>query len=369
MSVLLIAEAGVNHNGNAELAHQLVDAAAQAGVDAVKFQTFVPEQLASSHARKADYQERNLAADGSEGNSQLQMLQRLALEFPAHHELLTHCRQRGIAFLSSPFDATSATFLIDDLQLPTIKLGSGELTNGPLLWQLARSGRRLILSTGMATMDEVREALGLLCHATRVDSEQPQTSDFAAFFEPGLLDERVTLLHCTTEYPCPLDSVNLRAMDTLGEAFGLPVGYSDHTRGINVSLAAAARGAAVIEKHFTLDRSLPGPDHAASLEPAELNALVLGVREIETALGSPTKAPADAELANAQVARKSLCALRDIGEGDSFSADNLGSKRPGSGISPMHYWSVLGLHSSRAYARDDIVDRCDGPLAKADKTS
>lgn len=351
MSVYVIAEAGVNHNGDIALAHRLIDAAADAGADAVKFQTFVPELLASRFAAKADYQQRNQPDD----DGQLQMLQRLALGFEQHHELVDHCAERGIAFLSSPFDPASAAFLIDTLQLPCIKLGSGELTNGPLLWQLARSGRELILSTGMADMQEIQAALGLICHAQQVGGNRPATDDFATRFEPTLLRDRVTLLHCTTEYPCPLEDVNLRAMDSLRQGFGLAVGYSDHTEGISVALAAAARGAQVIEKHFTLDRDLPGPDHRASLQPPQLQAMVQGIRDIERALGSNEKRPAGVERRNAQVARKSLCASRAIAAGEVFSVDNLCAKRPGNGISPMLYWQLLGRTAATAYGVDEPI--------------
>jgi len=352
MSVYVIAEAGVNHNGDIELAHRLVDAAADVGADAVKFQTFVPELLASRHAAKADYQQRNQP----DQDNQLQMLHKLALGFDDHHELIAHCAERGIEFLSSPFDHVSAAFLIDTLQLPRIKLGSGELTNGPLLWKLAKSGRELILSTGMATLSEVREALGLISHAVKTDGDTPTTDDFAACLDPSFLRDRVSLMHCTTEYPCPLDQVNLRAMDNLRNSFGLPVGYSDHTAGINVSLAAVARGARIIEKHFTLDRTLPGPDHLASLEPGELSELVSGIRQIEQALGSYNKQPTEAELKNAQIARKSLCADREIKQGETFTHRNLCAKRPGSGISPMRYWSTLGKVAERDYAEDEVID-------------
>lgn len=351
MSVLLIAEAGVNHNGDLSLAHQLVDAAADAGAEAVKFQTFVPEQLASQHAAKAGYQQHS----PQDNENQLAMLRELALGHRQHRELLAHCIERGITFLSSPFDSISASFLTDELQLPVIKLGSGELTNGPLLWQLARSDRSLILSTGMATLEEIRDALGLLCHAQQTSSETPQSDDFGGCFVPGLLDRRVTLLHCTTEYPCPPGNVNLLAMDTLKDTFGLPVGYSDHTQGIDVALAAAARGARVIEKHFTLDRKLPGPDHVASLMPDELSALIRGVRTIEQALGSGQKCPGPVETENARVARKSLCALEKLAAGAPFTPDNLGSKRPGNGMSPMHFWELLGEKASREYAADELI--------------
>jgi len=350
--VYVIAEAGVNHNGDLKLAHELVDAAADAGADAVKFQTFVPELLASSLAEKAAYQQRNQP----DKDNQLEMLQKLALDFEHHHELFDHCQRREIDFLSSPFDKHSASFLIDKMELPQIKLGSGELTNGPLIWQLALSGRKLILSTGMATLDEIREALGLICHAITHPGEQPQTNDFSACFDARLLKNHVSLLHCTTEYPCPVDSVNLLAMNTLAETFGLTCGYSDHTQGINVSLAAVARGAVIIEKHFTLDRSLPGPDHLASLEPEELKLLVEGIRQIELALGSKDKQPVASERNNAAIARKSIIALQAISKGQGYNSDNIGCKRPGKGISPMRYWSLLDKTSQRDYDKDEIIE-------------
>jgi len=354
--VYIIAEAGVNHNGDIERALALVDAAAAAGADAVKFQTFNPAALVTGSARQADYQIRN---EGDSG-SQLAMLQRLVLKPGDHRVLMDRCAARGIDFLSSPFDPASADFLIHELRLPCIKLGSGELTNGPLLLQVARSGRELILSTGMATLDEIREALGVVAFGYLQQGEPPgRTALLAALAHPEapeLLQRRVTLLHCTTEYPCPLDQVNLRAMDTLAETFGLPVGYSDHTLGIQVSVAAAARGATILEKHFTLDRSLPGPDHVASLKPDELAALVTAVREVSQALGSPEKIPAAVELKNAQVARKSLVAARDIAAGEPFSAANLTVKRPGHGRSPLDYWDLLGQPATRAYAADEVIE-------------
>lgn len=352
MHCYLIAEAGVNHNGQPELAHRLIDAAADAGANAVKFQTFVPESLVAAGTAKAAYQERNQAS----GDDQLHMLQQLALPFSVYAELQQHCNQRGIDFLSSPFDAQSADLLTDELQLSTIKLGSGELTNGPLLWQLARRNIQLILSTGMANLDEIQASLGLLCHARQGDWEQPQTDDFAACFDPALLRDRVTLLHCTTAYPCPSDQVNLRAMDTLADHFGLPVGYSDHTQGIAVSLAAAARGACLIEKHFTMDRQLPGPDHAASLQPNELAELAAGLKVVTNALGNGDKTPHPDERVTAKVARKSLVAARAIKQGEPFTTENLICKRPGTGISPMRYWEKLGKTSSCDYAADGVID-------------
>ncbi len=349
-SVYVIAEAGVNHNGDPARARDMIDVAADAGADAIKFQTFVPAALASREATKAAYQQRNDATS----ESQLGMLSRLALDFDSHHQLLQHCQARGIDFLSSPFDLHSARFLIDDLGLQRIKLGSGELTNAPLLWQLATHGISLILSTGMATLDEVRQALGLCCLAR--DGIAPLSArQCSAAFVPGMLNGRVSLMHCTTEYPCPADQVNLRAMDTLAEMSGLPVGYSDHSEGLGVSLAAVARGARIIEKHFTLDRTLPGPDHAASLQPDELHALIANIRVVSQALGRSAKTPGDNELRNARVARKSLVAALPIRRGEPFTEQNLTTKRPGDGLSPMRYWALLGQPADRDYAADELI--------------
>ncbi len=354
--VYLIAEAGVNHNGDPERALAMVDAAAEAGADAVKFQTFDPAALVTRDAPRAEYQRRN---DGDHGG-QLAMLRGLALPPETHRRLAARCAERGIDFLSSPFDPDSARFLIEEMALPRIKLGSGELTNGPLLWQLGRTGRRLILSTGMAGLDEIGETLGLLAAAFLGHASPPPRSALGALWQQpeahALLRERVALLHCTTEYPCPLDQVNLRAMDTLRETFGLETGYSDHTPGIEVSLLAAARGARIIEKHFTLDRGLPGPDHAASIEPDALKALAEGLRRVATVLGSPEKRLAPVEEGNRAVARKSLVALRPIARGEPFTADNLGCKRPGTGRSPMDYWALLGQPAERAYQADEVIE-------------
>jgi N-acetylneuraminate synthase len=350
-AVFVIAEAGVNHDGELARALELVDIAAASGADAVKFQTFVPEALASGDADRAAYQRRNLPGD----NSQLAMLRRLVLRHDDHHALVDRCRSRGIAFLSSPFDRRSADFLLTGLGLDTIKLGSGELTNAPLLWQVMQSPARLILSTGMATMDEVLTALGVCCLA--LDGIEPMSaSQCHEAFAAERLRDRVTLLHCTTAYPCPVDEVNLRAMTTLAEATGLPVGYSDHTRGIAVSVAAAARGACIVEKHFTTDRSLPGPDHAASLEPDELADMVRMIREVGLALGDADKQPTASERDNAPHARKSLVAAVSIRAGDVFSPDNLAAKRPGNGLTPLHYWSLLGRQARRDYAPDEAID-------------
>lgn len=358
-TVYVIAEAGVNHNGDLDRALALIDAAAKAGADAVKFQTFRPEALASKHAKQANYQVRNQAGSQTEGDSQLDMLKRLALSFNDHHVLQAHCAERNIEFLSSPFDPRSARFLIEKMALSRLKLGSGELTNGPLLLQLAEANRPLIISTGMATLAEIREALGVIAFGFLQSGSPPSRPAFEDAFENAqaqvLLKERITLLHCTTEYPCPSDQVNLRAMDTLAEIFGLPVGYSDHTLGIDVSLAAVARGACVIEKHFTLDKQLPGPDHLASLEPKELHTLVDSIRKLEQVLGTSDKNPSLAESDNANVARKSLVAAQDIHAGETFTPENLTIKRPGTGRSPMDYWALLGQTAEKDYTMDEVI--------------
>ena len=353
----IIAEAGVNHNGDLDRALAMVDAAAEAGADAVKFQTFDPAALVTASAPQADYQIRN---DGSKPGGQLAMLQRLALSHESHHRLLAHCAIRGIDFMSSPFDAGSARFLIDALQLPRLKLGSGELSNAPLLLHIARSRRALILSTGMSELADIRQALDVLAFGYIDDGTPPSQTAFRAAFVNAsgqqALRENITLLHCTTEYPAPFSDVNLRAMDTLRETFGLPVGFSDHTPGIHMPVAAAARGASVIEKHFTLDRNLPGPDHRASLEADELRAMVEGIRQVEQALGDGQKRVAPSEAKNRRIARKSLVAAQPIRCGDTFTADNLTSKRPGDGLAPIHYWALLGRPARRDYAADAPID-------------
>ncbi len=352
--VHVIAEAGVNHDGHLDRALELVDVAADAGADAVKFQTFRSTALVTGAARQADYQIRN---DGDAG-SQLAMLQALELAPEDHRPLLARCAERGIEFLSSPFDPASAAFLVDDLGLDTIMRGSGELTHGPLLHQIARSGRRLVLSTGMATMAEVADALAVLLHGYEVGGVPTGRAELVALAAErgfGALADRVTLLHCTTEYPTDPAEVNLRAMPAMAETFGLPVGLSDHTPGIAVALAGVALGATVIEKHVTTDRTRPGPDHAASLEPDELAALVAGVRSVSAALGDGDKRPMPSELGNMAVARKSLVAARDVAAGTVLAPDDLAVKRPGTGRSPMDYWDVLGTPADHDLAADDLL--------------
>jgi N-acetylneuraminate synthase len=353
--VLVIAEAGVNHNGSIDRACELVDVAARSGADLVKFQTFRADAVVTATAPKAAYQERQTG-----GGAQIDMLRALELDEAAHRRLIAHCAERGIGFLSTPFDEASVDLLVG-LGLKLLKVPSGELTNGPLLLHLARTGLPVIVSTGMATLAEVEAALGVLAFGyTAAATEPPSEAAFAAARAGSAgraaLAERVTLLHCTTEYPAPVADVNLRAMDTLATSFGLPVGYSDHTPGIAVPVAAVARGATVVEKHFTLDRNLPGPDHKASLEPAELAAMVAGIRTVEAALGSPVKAPAPSERANIAIARRSLVALRAIRRGETLAEDAIGARRPGTGISPMRRWAVVGRRAACDIAAGTVLD-------------
>lgn len=354
--VFIIAEAGVNHNGSLEQAFRLVDAAALAGADAVKFQTFKADALVSRQAPKAQYQ---LETTGGE-ESQHEMIRKLELDEAAHAALIGHCRAAGIEFLSTPFDRDSLELLATKFGLSRIKLSSGDITNAPLILQAARTGKPVILSTGMSTLGDIETALGVLAFGYSESREEPSTAAFERCYGSDAgrraLRDMVTLLHCTTEYPAPLVDVNLRAMATLGAAFGLPVGYSDHTPGITIPVAAAALGAVVVEKHFTLDRSLPGPDHKASLEPGDLRLMVRAIRDVEIALGSPVKQPAASELKNRAVARKSLVAARDIRKGEAFTPENLAIKRPGDGISPACYWDWMGKFASRDYLRDEKVD-------------
>lgn len=331
--VLVIAEAGVNHNGDLSMAKRLVDSAVEAGADLVKFQTFKAEKIVSGTAQKASYQVRN--EGGTKTESQLKMLKRLELSEADHAALIEHCAARGIGFFSTGFDLDSLDFL-NGLGFAQFKVPSGEITNLPYLRRVASFGKEIILSTGMASMGDIEAAI-------------------EAVEAAGLRREFITILHCTTEYPAPFDEVNLRAMSTIGRAFGVRVGYSDHTQGIEVSLAAVALGARVIEKHFTLDRNLPGPDHAASLEPNELSALVRGIRRIEQALGRPEKRRTASESANVTVARKSIVAARPISAGEVFSDANLTAKRPGTGMSPMRWDEVIGGTAPRDFIADEEI--------------
>jgi len=330
--ILLIAEAGVNHNGSLDRALQLVDMAAVCGADAVKFQTFRAERLVARDAPKARYQQETTGA----GEGQFAMLRRLELDMSAYLQLRDRCQERGLLFLSSPFDIESALAL-HELGMRRYKIASGEITNRPLVECIGRQAEEVLLSTGMADMEEVGAALAVLD-------------------EVGLDRSRVTVLHCTTEYPAPFDEVNLRAMLTMGKEFGVRTGYSDHTPGIEIPVAAAALGARVLEKHFTLDKSLPGPDHRASLDPGEFAAMARAVRNVEAALGNGVKRPTASELPNRQVARKSIVAAQAIRLGELFSVENLTTKRPGNGVSPMLWHEVLGRPARRDYRIDDMID-------------
>ncbi|EAJ7675014.1 TPA: N-acetylneuraminate synthase [Campylobacter upsaliensis] len=328
--VLIIAEAGVNHNGDINLAKKLIEQAAKAGADVVKFQTFKANSCVSVSAKKAKYQLETTAKE----ESQLEMIQKLELSYESHFELMKHCKKHGIAFLSTPFDLESVEFL-RGLDLPYFKIPSGEITNLPYLKAVAKCKKKVLLSTGMANLGEIEAALTILRkNGTR----------------------NITLLHCNTEYPTPFEDVNLNALKTLKEAFKLEVGYSDHTEGIVASLGAVALGAVVIEKHFTLDKTMEGPDHRASLEFEELKALCKGIRELEKALGSGIKKASKSEAKNKIIARKSLVAKREIQKGEKFSEQNLTTKRPGSGISAMRYEEYLGKRALKTYKKDELIN-------------
>lgn len=330
MGIYIIAEAGVNHNGSLELAKKLVDAAVEAKADAVKFQTFIPEKVMSVFAKKADYQVANTGGE----ESQLDMVRKLFIPYEGYVELAQYCKEKGITFLSTPFDLQSLAFL-DTLDMPWLKVPSGEITNLPLLLAAARTHTPIIMSTGMSTMEEI---------------------DFA---RKVLLDDgcpEVVLLHCHTDYPTKFEDANLLAMNAIRARFGGRVGYSDHTLGIEAPIAAAALGAEIIEKHFTLDKNMDGPDHVASLDPAELKAMVTAIRNIEVALGSGEKVPTPAESKVKEIARKSLVAARDIKKGEAFSEENLEVKRPGNGIPPTEWFNVMGKTAPRDFSADELIE-------------
>ncbi len=328
----IIAEAGVNHNGSLELAKRLIDVAVEAGADAVKFQTFKADKLVSKAAQKANYQMHTTSTD----ESQYDMIKKLELDENAHRVLIDYCKDKKIMFLSTPFDHDSID-LLNSLQMSIFKIPSGEITNLPYLRHIGRLGKEVILSTGMANLDEVQDVLEVLVKA-------------------GASKEKITVLHATTEYPCPINEVNLRAMHTISATFGVKVGYSDHTRGIEVPIAAVAMGACVIEKHFTLDCTMEGPDHKASLEPDELKMMVKAIRHVEQALGDGVKKPSKSEQKNILIARKSIVASRPIKMGESFSDSNLIVKRPGNGISPMRWDEVIRCKATRNFSADELIE-------------
>jgi N,N'-diacetyllegionaminate synthase len=328
--VFIIAEAGVNHNGDIGLAEQMIFEAKKAGADAVKFQTFKAEKVMSRYAEKAEYQK---AATG-EDESQLEMVKKFQLSYNDFMRLKQVCDQAGIMFLSTPFDPDSIDFLAE-LHMEYMKIPSGEITNLPYLIRIARLGSKVIMSTGMSTMDEIGEAVGIL--------KENGTED-------------ITLLHCTTEYPTPYQDANLKAMLALKERFHTKVGYSDHTLGIEIPIAAVSLGAEVIEKHFTLDKNMEGPDHKASLEPDELAAMVSSIRNVESALGTGNKVPSQSEIKNIVIARKSIVAAKDIKLGETFTEENLAVKRPGSGVSPMKWFEVIGQKAKRDFKEDELIE-------------
>ena len=353
-NVFIIAEAGVNHNGELEKALELVDVAADAGADAVKFQTFNAERLAAMSAPKASYQKDTTDAE----ESQFEMLRQLELPAAWHETLQERAHDRGMEFLSTAFDLQSLAFL-ESINLPRYKIPSGEITNGPLLWQFAQTGKDLILSTGMSTLGEIELALAILAHGV-VHETEPQGLEevWRHWSEPqsaDVLQGKLTLLHCTSRYPTPMEDVNLRAMDTLQGAFGLPAGYSDHTQGLLVPVAASARGATVIEKHFTLDRELPGPDHRASLEPHELVEMVEQIRSTSQALGNGRKHPQSGEWDTRGAARQQIIAAERIQAGESFSRDSLTTARCGGGQPPYSLWGLVGTRAQQDFSPGDPV--------------
>jgi len=332
MSVFIIAEAGVNHNGSVELAKKLIDVAVDSGVDAVKFQTFKAEKLVSKNAVKAEYQKINI---NNGDDSQFNMLKKLELDVDTHHELIEYCNTQNIMFLSTPFDLDSIDLLYD-LKLPIFKIPSGEITNLPYLRKIGSLQKKVILSTGMADIGEIEDALNILIDA-------------------GTDRQNITVLHANTMYPTPMEDVNLKAMVTIGNTFDVAFGYSDHTLGIEVDIAAVAMGASCIEKHFTLDKTMQGPDHKASLEPDELKAMVKAIRNIELALGSCIKKPSKSEKPNIKVVRKSIVATCGIKKGEILDETNLTIKRPGDGINPMRWDEIIGMVALKDYKVDELI--------------
>ncbi len=337
----IIAEAGVNHDGSLSKAFKLIDAAVECGADAIKFQTFNASKLAARTVKKANYQ----LARTSANESQYDMLEKLEISFEDHIKLNNYCGVKNIDFLSTPFDDMSLAFLANNLLLKKLKIGSGDITNAPLLLAAGQTNCDIIISTGMCSLSEIEQALGVLAFALTQRSNPSKTAFREAYFsDPGrqALADRVTILHCTSQYPAPFEEVNLRALSTIASSFLLPVGYSDHTDGIAVSQAAAALGATIIEKHLTLDRSSKGPDHQASIEPHQFSKMVIGIRQIEKSLGKPVKIIEKSELSTVKVSRRVLVASQHIEKGEHFTEDNIIVLRAGSGISPFEYWEILG---------------------------
>jgi N-acetylneuraminate synthase len=350
----IIAEAGVNHNGSLDMAFELIDAAVEAGADAIKFQTFKAENLVTKNAKQAEYQTKNMG----EMMSQYQMLKNLELDYQGFDDLQGYCMRKNILFMSTPFDFESVDFLIDDLKLKTIKISSGDITNAPMLFQIAKKKVKVIISTGMATIEEIHDALAFLAYgyAQKKDISLTNVRSFYQTEEAKtILHNQVYILHCTTEYPAPVSDIHLLAMDYLRDTFGLRVGLSDHSEGILIPIAAAARGSEIIEKHFTLDKTLPGPDHIASLEPQELKNMIDSIRVVKKSLGQYEKKPSEKELKNKSVARKSIVVSKKIKKGEVFTEDHLTIKRPGTGIEPSRYWDYIGVQAAEDYDEDELL--------------
>ncbi len=356
--VYIIAEAGVNHNGDLKLAFDLIDVAKESGADAVKFQTFKADNLVTESAKMAKYQTQNTNSN----QSQYEMLKKLELSDEEFIKISNYCSKKNIDFLSTAFDHESLEFLDKKISLKTLKIASGELTNAPLLLDHARTQKKLIVSTGMATLEEIETALGIIAFGYLNPNKEVSPAsedDFkkAFYSKTGKenLVQNVTLLHCTTEYPAPYSSINLNALDLMRDKFEIPIGYSDHSNGISVSLAAVSKGANIIEKHFTLDKNLAGPDHKASLDPEELKMLVNEIRNIQISLGDYIKVPTAVEKKNINVARKSIVAARSIKKGETFISSSFKFKRPGHGISPLKYWELLGQVAKKDYKENDLI--------------
>lgn len=353
----IIAEAGVNHNGNKKLALELIDIASESGADAIKFQTFKAENLVTPYAKQAAYQSLNSGVE----ESQYQMLKKLELENEFYFDLESRCKEKNIDFLSTAFDLESLNFLVSNFNLSYLKVPSGEITNGPFLLSHALTGKNIILSTGMSDLKEIKKALSVLAFGylkkieTKKILEKDLTDAFNSIEGQNILKKKVTILHCTSDYPASINEINLGAMETIRDKFNTKVGYSDHSKGFLVSLSAAILGANVIEKHFTKNKKLKGPDHKASLNPKELKQMISLIREFEVIRGSKEKRPSKSEIKNLKIVRKSIVAKEKIKKGEKFTEKNLTFKRPGGGMSPMNLWKILGTKSKKDYEKEDII--------------
>ena len=353
----IIAEAGVNHNGNKKLALELIDIASESGADAIKFQTFKAENLSTPYAKQASYQSLNSGVK----ESQYQMLKKLELESDFYFDLESKCKEKNIDFLSTAFDYESLNFLVSNFNLKYLKIPSGEITNGPFLLSHALTGKNIILSTGMSNLKEIEKALSILAfgYLKKNKPKKILKEDFTNAFNSvegkNILKKKVTILHCTTDYPAKINEINLGAMETIRDKFNTDIGYSDHSEGFIVSLSAAILGASVIEKHFTKNKKLKGPDHKASLNPKELKRMITLIREFETLKGSKVKKPSKSEMKNLNIVRKSIVAKEIIKKGEKFTEKNLAFKRPGGGMSPMNLWKILGTKSKKDYKKEDII--------------